>query len=245
MVHSETMQGVAVEPGSAEERLYARVFQELRPRTKLSGVVVRYRRLANASSSIQWKEGWLEAQLSDVFVGAPESVQEALAWILLSKLFRKEAPARHLDRYRRYLNRKEVVRSVEQLRRERGKKRILPAKGSYFDLVELFEDLNLQFFHGLMARPELGWSPGRSRSILGHYDAAHHTIVISSWLDGEEVPRFVVEYVMYHEMLHLKFPEERNGARRCVHTEEFRKAEREYPHYQAANDWIVANVSKR
>ena len=74
------MQGVAVEPGSAEERLYARVFQELRPRTKLSGVVVRYRRLANASSSIQWKEGWLEAHLSDVFVGA--TVAAALtAWI--------------------------------------------------------------------------------------------------------------------------------------------------------------------
>lgn len=244
MVHSEAMQGVTPQSGIAEESLYRRVFHSLRPRTRLDAVVVRYRRLANASSSIQWKEGTLEAHLSDVFQQAPESVHEALAWILLCKLFRKQVPPRHLDRYRRFLNRKEVVRNVEQLRRERGHKRILPPQGAHFDLVELFEALNLHFFFGLMARPELGWSPARSRSILGHYDAAHHTIVISRWLDGADVPRFVVEYVMYHEMLHLRFPEDRSGSRRCVHTEEFKQAEKEYPFYRAANDWIVSKASR-
>lgn len=245
MVHSETMQGVAPQFGSAEEMLYTRVFHELRPRTRLDAVIIQYRRRANLSSSIQWKEGRLEAHLSDVFHQAPDSVQEALAWILLCKLFRKQPPARHLDRYRRFLNRKEVVRNVEQLRRERGRKRLLPPQGTHFDLIELFEDLNLRFFFGLMARPELGWSPARSRSILGHYDAAHHTIVITRWLDSPDVPRHVIEYVMYHEMLHLRFPEERNGGRRCVHTEPFRRAEREFPGYQSANDWIAAKISRR
>lgn len=243
MVHSETMPGVSPEEGIVEESLYRRVFQALRPRTRLESVVIRYRRLANASSSVRWREGCLEVQLADVFQQAPESVQEALAWILLCKLFRRQVPARHLDRYRRYLNRNDVVRAVEQLRRERGRKRILPARGTYYDLVELFEDLNLRFFFGLMARPELGWSPAKSRSILGHYDAAHHTIVISRWLDGPGVPRYVVEYVMYHEMLHLRFPEQRTGSRRCVHTEEFRRAEREYPQFQAANEWIVMRLA--
>lgn len=245
MVHSETMQGVTLPLGSAEELLYARVFQQLRPRTRLEAVVIRYRRRANAGSSIQWKDGRLEASLSDVFQQAPESVQEALAWILLCKLFRKQTPPRHLDRYRRFLNRKEVVRSVEQVRRERGRKRILSPQGAHFDLVELFEDLNLRFFFGLMARPELGWSPTRSRTILGHYDVAHHTIVISRWLDGPDVPRYVVEYVMYHEMLHLRFPEERSGSRRCVHTQQFREAEQAFPDYQSANEWIVSKLAKR
>lgn len=245
MVHSETMQGVAPQSETAEEQLYTTVFRQIRPRTPLQGIAVRYRRLASASSSIQWKDGRLEAQLADVFQHAPVSVQEALAWILLCKLFRKPTPPRHLDRYRRFLNRKEVVSNLQQLRRERGRKRILPPQGTHFDLVELFEELNLRFFFGLMARPELGWSPARSRTILGHYDTAHHTIVISRWLDGPDVPRYVVEYVMYHEMLHLRFPEEHNGTRRCVHTEQFRSAEREYPHYQRANDWIVAKLSTR
>src|SRR5690349_21186854 len=114
MVHSETMPGVAFEAESADESLYVQVFHEVRPRTKLEGVTVRYRRLANASSSIQWKEGRLEAQLADVFVQAPDTVKEALAWILLCKLFRKDTPAKYLDRYRRFLNRKEVIKSVEQ-----------------------------------------------------------------------------------------------------------------------------------
>ncbi|MBL8178695.1 MAG: M48 family peptidase [Bryobacterales bacterium] len=244
MVHSETMQGVSPRPASAEELLFADIFRQLRPRTRLDAVEVRYRRLANAASSVQWKDGRIQASLSDVFEHAPPNVQEALAWILLCKLFRKPAPAHFLNRYRRFLNRKEVVRTVEQIRRERGRKRILPPHGAHFDLIALFEDLNLRFFFGLMARPALGWSPNRSRTILGHYDAAHHTIVISRSLDGPAIPHFVVEYVMYHEMLHLRFPEERSGSRRCVHTESFRRAEREYPHFQAANDWIAANASK-
>ena len=65
MVHSETMPGVAFEAESADESLYVQVFHEVRPRTKLEGLTVRYRRLANASSSIQWKEGRLEGVLRD------------------------------------------------------------------------------------------------------------------------------------------------------------------------------------
>ena len=225
-----------------EECLYRRVFREMRPRTKLEVVVISYRRVATASSSIQLKEGRLEAQLSDVFRDATGSVKEALARILICKLLRRPIPAKHTDRYRRFLNRKDIVKRIEELRRERGRKRILPATGAYFDLVDVFEELNLKFFFGLMARSELGWSPGRSRSILGHYDAAHHTIVISRWLDGKDVPRFVVEYVMYHEMLHLRYPEERSGSRRCVHTKAFREAEEQHPQFKAANEWIVAKA---
>ncbi len=79
-----------------------------------------------------------------------------------------------------------------------------------------------------MARPELGWSLRPSRQTLGHYDPAHNTIVLSKLLDKPGTPRLAVEYVMYHEMLHLRHPVQHRGSKRCVHTSEFREAEQKF-----------------
>jgi hypothetical protein len=130
------------------------------------------------------------------------------------------------------------VETLERVKRERGRKYLLSPVGQAYDLLQIFEDINLKFFHGLMARPEVGWSVRVSWWVLGHYDAAHHAIVISRLLDRPEVPLFVVEYVMYHEMLHLRFPVERRGARRCVHSAEFRRVEEQFPQYKEAVEWI-------
>ena len=53
-------------------------------------------------------------------------------------------------------------------------------------------------------------------------------------IDSPSVPRYLVEYVVYHEMLHIKFPVERRGQRRIVHSREFRDAEKKFPQYEAA-----------
>jgi hypothetical protein len=80
-----------------------------------------------------------------------------------------------------------------------------------------------------MARPELGWSVRPSRITLGHYDPSHHAIILSRLLDQPATPRHAVEYVMFHEMLHLRYPEVHRGSRRCVHTPQFKDAERQFP----------------
>jgi hypothetical protein len=64
--------------------------------------------------------------------------------------------------------------------------------------------------------------------LLGHYDASHNAIVLSRILDRPQTPRVAVEYVLFHEMLHLRHPAEHRGARRCVHTREFKHAEKQF-----------------
>jgi hypothetical protein len=213
---------------SAEE-IYLRVFRELKPRTAPPEIVVRYCRYANANSSIRLYDGRMEVKIADVLEGAPAPIQEALAQILLGKLFRRPAAAYWHDRYRRYLNRADMRRSLHLVRQMRGRKQLSGPRGAYYDLVAIFEELNLRFFHGLMGRPELSWSARPSRTMLGHYDPSHNAIVLSRSLDSAAVPRLAVEYVMYHEMLHLRFPVDHRGVRRCVHTPEFRAAEKEFP----------------
>jgi len=57
-------------------------------------------------------------------------------------------------------------------------------------------------------------------------------------LDSPTVPRLAVEYVLFHEMLHLRFPVEHRGPRRCVHTAEFKAAEREFPGFLKAKQLL-------
>ena len=218
--------------------IYARVFHQLRPRTPLPRIQVEFRRYANANAQVHWQDGLLRVRLADTLEGAPSDVLEALAEILLSKLFRRPVPPASNDRYRRYLNRRDVRRSLDLVRQIRGRKRVEHPQGNQFDLEPMFEELNFRYFFGLMARPTLGWSPNASRTLLGHYDPSHNAIVLSRILDRPETPRLAVEYVLFHEMLHLRHPAEHNGSRRCVHTKSFKEAEKQFENLTEAKSLL-------
>ena len=218
--------------------IYARVFRELKPRTPLPAFEVEYCRFANADSSIRLETGRIHVRISDLLEGAPAQVTEALAYILLGKLYRKPIPRAYTHRYRLYLNRKDMRRKAHLVRQIRGRKFVTGPRGEHFDLEEVFEGLNQRFFSGLLGRPQLGWSRGRSRNLLGHFDPSHNAIIISRIFDRPEVPRLAIDYVMFHEMLHLRFPVEHSGTRRRVHTKEFRAAEKEFPDLQKAKEWM-------
>ena len=214
--------------------IYARVFRELRPRTPLPVIKVEFRRYANANAQVKWENGKLLVRLADTLEGAPHDVLEALAEILLSKLFRRPVPPASNDRYRRYLNRRDVRRSLDLVRQIRGRKRVEHPQGRHYDLQQMFDELNFRYFFGLMACPRLGWSPNASRTLLGHYDPSHNAIVLSRILDRADTPRLAVEYVLFHEMLHLCHPAEHRGARRCVHTKDFKEAEKQFENLSEA-----------
>lgn len=216
------------------EQICARVFRELRPRTPLPSIRIEFCAFANANSFIRMEESRLEFRISDLLREAPAPVLESLAFILIAKLYRKRVPGDHLTRYRRYLNRHDVRRTLESARQERGRKLMAPPAGNVYDLNQIFEEINFKYFFGLMVRPEIGWSQRVSRATLGHYDPAHHVIVISKLLDRPEVPKLVVEYVMFHEMLHLRHPVQHKGTRRRVHTREFKQAEKQFERLEEA-----------
>lgn len=214
--------------------MYRRIFLQVRPHSTLPEVEVRFKRYANANSRIKLAEGRLVVEISDLLEAAPAPVQEALAHILISKLYRRIPETNHTTLYRRYLNRSDVRRVLEAVKQERGHKQVRDPRGHQYDLSEVFETLNFDHFHGLMARPNLGWSLRSAHGTLGHYDPSHNTIVLSSLLDSPDAPELAVRYVMFHEMLHVKYPTDFRAGRRCVHTPEFKAAERKFPEYKAA-----------
>lgn len=222
------------------EQIYQRVFRQYRPRTPIPVIQVEFRRYANANAQIRLESGILRIRLADTLASAPDTVMEALAEILLTKLFRRPVPAESNARYRRYLNRREIRHSLDLVRQIRGRKRVDGPQGVRYDLYQLFEELNFRYFHGLMARPILGWSPYASRTLLGHYDPSHNAIVLSRVLDRPDTPKLAVEYVLFHEMLHLRYPAEHGGTRRRVHTRAFKDAERQFEGFAEAKKLLRA-----
>src|SRR5690348_10803200 len=67
--------------------IYARVFRLLKPCTPVPAIRVEFRRYANANSSIRLEAGRLTVRIADVLEGAPAPIVEALAHILLGKLY--------------------------------------------------------------------------------------------------------------------------------------------------------------
>jgi predicted metal-dependent hydrolase len=177
-------------------------------------------------------------RISDLLEAAPESVIEAIAHILLAKMYKKPIQSLQATRYRRYVSSHDVSAKAHLVRQVRGRKRIDSAQGNVYDLEAIFEELNRQFFHGLMGRPQLTWSRAHARNSLGHYDPAHNAIVVSRVFDSVRVPRYAIEYILYHEMLHLRHPIRLRGSRRCIHGPEFQAEERLFPHLEEAKQFL-------
>lgn len=213
-------------------------YRELRPSASLPDLKIEFFAFANVNNTIRLRNGRLLVRLSDLLEGAPEPVLRAIAHILLAKMYRQPIDRARAARYRKYIGSHEIVRKAHLVRQMRGHKRLRSARGFFYDLDTIFEELNTRFFHGLMARPRMSWSQLRTRRILGHYDPAHNAIIISRIFDHPAVPAFVLEYIVYHEMLHLKHPVRMRGSRRCVHSPEFQAEEQLFPHIAQANAFL-------
>ena len=220
--------------------IFHKAFRALRPRTPAPEMQVQFRPYADINNFIRVRDGRLVVGLSDMLEGAPRSVLEAIAFILIGKLYGKPVPQRYQLRYRQFLNRQSVRRQAQAVRRARGRKWLDSPQGNNFHLEEIFDELNLRYFGGQLERPRLSWSRTAARASLGHYDPAHSAIVVSRLLDRADVPRFLVEYLLYHEMLHIKHPVVHQRSRRCFHPAEFRAEEKQFPHYREAKRLLAA-----
>lgn len=205
------------------------------PRPKIEA---RFYPYAGLSSTIRLRRGRVFARVSDILVGSPREVLFALACILVAKLYRLKASKVHERVYRAHTLVPPILDASQAARRQRGYKITTSPRGKTYDLTALFSDLNTRYFSGKLERPLLSWSQRRTRRVLGHHDHVHRAIVISSTLDNAAIPRFVVEYVLYHEMLHVKHPARVVSGRTSYHGRSFRDDERLFERFDEAVKWL-------
>jgi hypothetical protein len=227
--------GIAV-PGGAQvfQRLYTRLGCDGRP----PNFIVEYHPYTDLTHTIRLREETAYIRLSDVLRSAPHDVLEATAAILLSRLYRRQPPAALVETYRKFSYARSTRTRVLRLRRVRARLLAHEPAGAHHDLMPLFAALNSRYFKGMLAAPRLGWSKRAWRTQLGCFDPALQQILINRRLDHPSVPEYVVAYVLYHEMLHVKHPMRFVRCRRESHSAEFRRAEKRFAEYARAMKFL-------
>lgn len=233
--------------GAVLEKLagfYREAFQTYDRERKPPEVDVRFYPYIGINHTIRIRNGQVFVRIAEVCRQMPDDGQRALAYILVAKLYRRRVPKRARDVYSSYATDADIREQAAENKRVRGRKVVTTDKGEFFDLSAIFDHLNAQYFNRSLPKPVLTWSARKTYRILGHHDATHETIVVSRSLDSKDTPKFVVEYIVFHEMLHIHHPTVHHNGRRYNHTAAFRADEEKFEHFDAAERWIEQNVRR-
>jgi hypothetical protein len=219
-------------PGGASlfQRVYTRLGCEGRP----PRFRVEFYPYSSLVLTIRRREEAVWVRFSDLLRRAPLSVLEGAAALLLSRVYRRRAPAHLTGPYLNYARADRTRERINHMRRRRVRPGAAGPLGRHFDLNKLFEELNAQYFGGKLERPHIGWSNRSWRRQFGCYDPGPNHILLNRRMDRPGVPQFAVEYVLFHEMLHVKHPTRRSGCSLVSHSREFREEEKRFAEFERA-----------
>lgn len=222
------------------ELVYSRVYHDIF--NKNAEFVVKYYSYAGLKSRIKLESRFMKKKffikLSDGFVDFPETFHVALAHILISKIMRCECPLSYKRIYRKWVNLESSENIHMDLKRSRGHSIKDCPEGKVYDLSDSFSRMNKYYFDGVLSVPVLKWGNVITSRKFGHYDPSNHVIHVSKTLDSENVPLFVVDFVMYHEMLHIVVGSKKKRCNRVVHSAEFRGLEKKYESFDEAKAFL-------
>ncbi len=113
-------------------------------------------------------------------------------------------------------------------------------RGRVYDLREVFDTINQRCFEGsLSSYVRWGSHPFRSFQSCRRDRASmpYNLITIASIYNRPETPRYAIEGIMHHEMLHIAVPPRSQHGRNIIHGREFRQRERCFPHHRLWVAW--------
>jgi hypothetical protein len=129
-----------------------------------------------------------------------------------------------------------ILRALFGRPRRAPRKRVLTPCGEHYNLQEIFQSVNARYFESKLDLP-ISWfgskeSVPRTRLTLGVYDERTGQIQVHRLLDQAHIPRHVVSYIVYHEMLHHVLPPIRLGRRkRKIHHAAFKEREKQFQEF--------------
>ena len=193
--------------------------------------------------------GKIHLKASDGFRSASGEVLLGLCLYLASRLFMKRVRSEHekyVGDYAEFTASEGSHKLSNSMRVLRGRRREARPKGEFHNLNESIARVAAEYWNvlGNVSLPTPTWGDRQSTRVLGFYDDAFNEIVINKALDDRRVPDFVLDYVVYHELLHAKHsPHYARGKslRTTVHTAAFKRDEGKYPRLAEARAWVSRN----
>ena len=183
--------------------------------------------------SVKWEPDCTKVSLHRMFLEAPIEVLDSIG-----SYIRRENPA--IDRtVKTFIE--EKLRLLDYSRRLDQKK--MSTKGTVYDLQAMYDGLNEKYFGGQLQLSVTWFGPrkpkNRTKISLGLYQETLKLIKIHKLLDNKRFPYYILEYVMYHEMVHFVCPPyvDENGVSR-IHHKAFTEREQQYQLFHQADQWI-------
>jgi len=193
------------------ERAFSGLFPERHLSRKL---VVKYSRAFNAyNANVKYTAGSMTFRLSYEWKKVSDEIKIGLIQLLLLKVYHEKKHTLNIDLYEKF------IKSV----------------GDYTQVTETepvleqsFNRVNEKYFYGMLDIPNLCWGAS-SFSKLGCYEYGANTVTISKVFQGDdEQTKEMLDYIMYHELLHKKQKFYTKNGRSFHHTSKFRKKEKEF-----------------
>ncbi len=180
----------------------------------------------------QEQQDGIHLTVHEAFIHAPGSVLKALA--RTAQFGRKTVLSQHINQFASTEEFAECALALESTTLFSE----TPIRGRHYRLVDIFQRVNEQYFDGQLSQPRLVWNKTITHRKMGHYQPASDTILISLTLDAPDIPAYVIEFVVYHEMLHKKLGVQMVNGRHYAHTSAFRTAERQFERYAEAQTFL-------
>ncbi|MBN1275806.1 hypothetical protein JXA12_05985 [Candidatus Woesearchaeota archaeon] len=172
-------------------------------------------RFSSYNANVKYSSTYLQFSLSKSFLELSEEIRQGVIEHLLNKVYGTKRRSTNQDLYHAFMRNLSSVARIEE-------------KDPY--LLFRFKEINERYFNGLMTEPNLKWGKQAYRK-LGHYEYASDTIVISSVFKPAAEDRKVealLDFVLYHEMLHKKHQYDHKAERARHHTKAFKEDEQKW-----------------
>lgn len=173
-------------------------------------------KFSDYNANIRLYKNELTIKLSKKWKGVNKEIVKGLIQSLLIKLFSKgkKFSTMNIDLYNNF---------IRSLHLSIPKDKIEP------ELKRSFDRINDKFFYGQVEIPNLQWGEF-SRRKFATYDFQTDTIKFSKILEEQNIE--LIDYVMFHELLHKKLKFKSKNNRNLFHDTEFKKLEKSYPNSQ-------------
>lgn len=203
-------------------------------------VTVTFTENATTMVSYRWRAAdEVHVRMHRMFEGAEALILDAVAAFVRGNRGPASQPMDDFIRTNRHLIRRRERRLDEA--------KLRPPEGEVYDLRAMRDRLNKKFFGGhVTAKITWGRQPPRRRRRhigFGAYYRDLDLIRINPLLDQRWIPKFFVEYIVYHEMCHAFLAFDLFG-RDGIHTPRFRELEKIYPRFDDALAWERDNLDR-
>ncbi len=186
--------------------------------------------------SVKWDPEATKISMHRMFLEAPQNVMDALACYI--KREHKSVAVEIKEFIESNFARYDYSHLVDPKK--------LCVVGSVFNLKAIYDKLNVRYFSNRLD-VRITWFgnslvKNRARCTLGLYYDSLRLIKIHKCLDRIEVPEYVIEFVIFHEMIHGVCPSyiDSKGVHRS-HGSNFKALEKSFWAYKEAEEWIKQN----